>query len=54
MLTEIYVEALLVDDDLADQVWELWDIGLIDEGLVELLWWLVTAGFPKQIIKSFK
>jgi len=25
MLTEIYIEALLVDEDLADQVWELWD-----------------------------
>jgi len=27
MLTEIYVEALLVDEDLADQVWEAWDQG---------------------------
>ena len=25
MLTEIYIEALLVDEELADQVWELWD-----------------------------
>ena len=24
MLTEIYVEALLVDEELADQVWEAW------------------------------
>jgi len=23
MLTEFYIEALLVDEDLADQVWEL-------------------------------
>ena len=29
MLIEIYIEALLVDEDLADQVWELWDGGLI-------------------------
>ncbi len=27
MLTEIYVEALLVDEELADQVWEAWDAG---------------------------
>ena len=27
MLTEIYIEALLVDEDLADQVWEAWDQG---------------------------
>jgi len=30
MLTEIYVEALLIDEDLADQVWEAWDKGEID------------------------
>ncbi len=27
MLTEIYIEALLVDEELADQVWEAWDGG---------------------------
>ncbi len=31
MLTEIYVEALLVNEDLADQVWEAWDAGEIGE-----------------------
>ena len=25
MLTEIYIEALLVDEELADQVWEAWN-----------------------------
>ena len=29
MLTEIYIEALLVNEDLADQDWEAWDAGLI-------------------------
>ena len=28
MLTEIYIEALLVDEELADQVWEAWDKGV--------------------------
>ncbi len=27
MLTEIYIEALLLDEELADQVWEAWDRG---------------------------
>ncbi len=27
MRTEIYIEALLVDEELADQVWELWYSG---------------------------
>ena len=30
MLTELYVEALLVDEELADIVWEAWDVGEID------------------------
>jgi len=34
MLSEIYIEALLADEDLADQVWELWDQGAIDDQLV--------------------
>ena len=31
MLTEIYIEALLVDVELADQVWEAWDTGEISD-----------------------
>ncbi len=30
MLTEIYIEALLVDEEITDQVWEAWDRGEID------------------------
>ena len=36
MLTEIYIDALLVDEVLADQVWELWDVGVISGELVAL------------------
>ena len=31
MLIEIYIEALLVDEELADQVWEAWDAGEIND-----------------------
>lgn len=31
MLTRLYIEALLVDKELADQVWEAWDKGEIDD-----------------------
>ena len=31
MLTNIYIEALLVNEYLADQVWEAWDMGEIDD-----------------------
>jgi hypothetical protein len=38
MLTEIYIEALLVDEELADQVWEAWDEGEIDDLEAWLAW----------------
>ncbi len=42
MLTEIYIEALLVDEELADQVWEEWDTAEIDDQIAFLAWWLMT------------
>jgi hypothetical protein len=38
MLTEAYVEALLADEELADQVWELWNVGEIPDGLAAMVW----------------
>ena len=37
MLCRMYVEALLVDEDLADQVWEAWDKGEIDDRVACIL-----------------
>ena len=42
MLTEIYIEALLVDEELADQAWEAWDKGEIDDQVAWSGWWLIT------------
>ena len=39
MLTEIYIEALLVDPDAAVQVWEAWDKGGISTYWVAWGWW---------------
>ena len=47
MLTEIYIEALLVDEELADQIWEAWDKGEINDQLAWLAWWLITL-YAKQ------
>jgi len=41
MLTEAYIEALLVDEKLADHVWEAWDAGEIND----LEAWLGLGGF---------
>ncbi len=43
MLTEIYIEALLVHEDLADRVWEAWDKGEIDDQIAWLLWSIVAS-----------
>ena len=36
MLTELYIEALLTDSRLADQVWELWNAGLASDELAAI------------------
>lgn len=38
MLSRLYVEALLVDTELADKVWELWNAGVITDELAALAW----------------
>ncbi len=43
MLTELYIEALLVDEKQADLVWELWDVGLIPDELASIAWVLLAA-----------
>ncbi len=42
MLTEIYIEALLVDRELADQVWEAWDKGEIDDQIAWVAWMMIA------------
>ena len=45
MFTEIYIEALLIDEELADHVWELWQAELTSDELACIAWWLVgTSG----------
>ncbi len=38
MLTQIYIEALLIDTQAADNVYELWACGLIGDFLTVGLW----------------
>ncbi len=42
MLTQLYIEALLVDEMLADQVWEAWDKGEIDDTIACIAWMLIA------------
>ncbi len=38
MLTEFYIEALLVDEELAGHVWEAWDKGEISGVWAAWMW----------------
>ncbi len=42
MLTEIYISALLANEELADQVWEAWDKGEIDDQVACIAWMLIV------------
>ena len=42
MLTEIYIEALLVDECLADQVWEAWSRAELSDFVAAWAWWQVA------------
>ncbi len=48
MLAEIYIEALLVDERMADQVWEAWDKGEIDDQVAWLAWWAIASSNLKN------
>ncbi len=42
MLTKMYIEALLVDEELADLVWDALEAGMIDELTACRGWWCIV------------
>ena len=48
MFTEPYIEALLANEDLADQVWELWDAEVINGELAGIAWFLIATSYVRQ------
>ncbi len=50
MLTEIDIEALLVDEELAEQVWEAWNTGEVDNEIACIAWMLITGAMAAEII----
>ena len=48
MLSEIYIEALSVDEELADQVWEAWDKGEIDHAVAYTAWILIAVAWRRS------
>ena len=49
MLTQLYIESLIVEQDLADQVWELWNARLISDELAAAAWWLIATDRSGQL-----
>ena len=55
MLTEIYIEALLVNEELADQVWEAWDAGKLGNAAACIAWVLIAGlVWPMISIETFQ
>jgi len=42
MLTEPYIDALLADAEIADQIWELWSARLISDDNAAIAWLLLA------------
>ena len=49
MLTKLYIEALLVNENLADQMWELWDAGVITDGEAAWAWFMVANNEGEEV-----
>ncbi len=43
MLTNAYIEALLVDEELADQVFEACEAGEIDDAIACVAWMMIAG-----------
>ena len=52
VLADVYIEALLVNQNLADQVWELWDAGVITDEIAAAAWCIVTDEIGYQCPES--
>ena len=42
MLVDFYIEALLVDPEQADSVWELWNAGLLSDQIAAFAWLILV------------
>ena len=43
MLTETYIEAILTDSKLADEIWELWNAEVITDDLAAWAWCILVT-----------
>ena len=48
MLVDLYVEALLADENRADRVWDLWNAGVITDEMAAWAWSILVASDPNR------
>ena len=53
MVAEIYIEALFVDEEAADQTWQAWDTGEIDEMCASISWITIADQKWKKVPDLF-
>jgi hypothetical protein len=53
LFTEIYIEALLADECLADQVRELWDVEEINDVIATIAWSFIAVMQAPKLIMGF-
>lgn len=54
MLTHLYIEALLVDEDTADEIWEDWNKGYISDYWAAWMWRLQIPWSASQGLFLFR
>ena len=54
MLTELYIEALLVDEELADLLWVAWDAGLIPDEVAAIAWFQMSENVASFDVKAIE
>ncbi len=52
MLTEAYVEALLVDEELADQIWGAWNKGNLDNSAAYFAWMFISFSNSEKSMEA--
>ena len=52
MLTRLYIEALLIDEELADQVWEAWDKGDLDNSAAYFAWMFISFSNSEKSMEA--
>jgi hypothetical protein len=49
MLESLYADALIADEKAADEIWEIWNAGVITDEMAALVWMILALGFESSL-----